>query len=314
MKVLAVAAGLIAVAVTVVFFWPSDPEPIPVVETGPFPAKPAPGTVFWGSSVSNNGDPSVFEGPTGETLAIRRSFFQWDQRTDWMMETVADDLAAGRLPWVSVKTPAWVSMSAGEHDDEIDEMLRALDAAGGAVWLTIHHEPEGGGEDGNTPDDPGGPAAHLAMNRRVRERMDALGTVNVALAPILMSYTFNPDSGRNPDEWWDPSIYDFLGIDHYRWEGTDLLNDQWWGVRRWAAENATDVAVAEWGLEGSDERAAEGIRAWFDSAAASDSDGRGARVVALTAFDSEAHERHLEGDALAMFEEIMSDPRVAHLS
>ncbi len=40
------------------------------------------------------------------------------------------------------------------------------------------------------------------MNRHVRERMTALGVRNVALALILMSYTWNPASGRVPEEWW----------------------------------------------------------------------------------------------------------------
>ncbi|MCY1078888.1 hypothetical protein [Archangium lansingense] len=29
------------------------------------------------------------------------------------------------------------------RDGEIDELLRALDALPGPVWLTLHHEPEG---------------------------------------------------------------------------------------------------------------------------------------------------------------------------
>jgi hypothetical protein len=39
---------------------------------------------------------------------------------------------------------------AGQHDREIDELLRALDALPGPVWLTLHHEPEGGAGS-NTP-------------------------------------------------------------------------------------------------------------------------------------------------------------------
>lgn len=314
MRTLITAVIVAAVVATAIFFWPFTPEPIAVVETGPFPAKPAAGSVYWGSSVTNNGDPAVFEAATGEVLAVRRTFYQWRHRSGSMVEAAAADVVAGRLPWVSVKTPSWMSMASGGHDSEIDEMLIGLDAIDGPVWLTIHHEPEGGGEDGNNPDDEGGPVAHLAMNRRVRDRMTTLGTDNISLAPILMSWTFLPESGRNPDDWWEPGIYDFLGIDHYQREESSLLTDGWWNVRRWAAENRTDVAVAEWALDGSDEKAGERIREWFDAAVASDADGRGARVLALTAYDSTGDGgRRLDGDALRVFEELMSDPRVAQI-
>ena len=79
------------------------------------------------------------------------------------------------------------AMAAGDHDAEIDDLLTRLDAMDGPVWLTIHHEPEGGGGV-NSSDDPAGPEAHVAMNRRVRERMTAQGTDNIALAPVLMTY------------------------------------------------------------------------------------------------------------------------------
>jgi len=314
MRILIGAVVVAAVAAVAFFFWPFTPEPIPVVETDPFPGKPAAGTVYWGSSVTNNGDPAVFEAATGEILTVRRTFFQWRHGSGPLVVTAASDVAAGRLPWVSVKTPPWESMAAGAHDAEIDEMLTGLDAIEGPVWLTIHHEPEGGGEDGNNPDDDGGPSAHLAMNRRVRDRMTALGTDNISLAPILMSWTFLPESGRDPDSWWEPGIYDFLGIDHYQRQESSLLTDSWWNVRRWAAENETDVAVAEWGLAGSDEEAAERISEWFETAASSDTDGRGARVLALTAYDSTSDGgRRLQGEALRVFEEIMSDPRVTRI-
>jgi hypothetical protein len=314
MKILITAAIVAAGAATAIFLWPFSPEPIAVVETGAFPGKPAAGTAYWGSSVTNNGDPAVFEAATGEVLSVRRTFYQWRQRSVPMVDTAAADVAAGRLPWLSVKTPSWVSMADGSHDAEIDEMLVGRDALEGPVWLTLHHEPEGGGEDGSNPDDPGGPAAHLAMNRRVRERMRALGTDNISLAPILMSWTFRSESGRIPDDWWEPGIYDFLGIDHYQREESTLVNGAWRTVRRWAAENEVDVAVAEWGLAGSDEKAGERIREWFEEAASSDGDGKGARVLALTAYDTGAGGgRRLAGDALRVFEEIMSDPRVAHI-
>jgi len=74
-------------------------------------------------------------------------------------------------------------------------------AENGPVWLTIHHEPEGGGGV-NEPDDPAGPAGHVAMNAQIRARMTALGVNNVAPLPILMTWTWDPASGRDPEHWW----------------------------------------------------------------------------------------------------------------
>ncbi|MCA9582739.1 MAG: hypothetical protein KC416_13160, partial [Myxococcales bacterium] len=117
----------------------SDPAPAPTPTPTPtpsctsdFPGNPKAGTVYWGSSVGGNSDPVArHEIPAGTTLPIRRTFFGWNHRTAYMINTARDDLNNGRLPWVSTKTPPWADMAAGKHDAEIDEMLRALDALGG---------------------------------------------------------------------------------------------------------------------------------------------------------------------------------------
>jgi len=281
-----------------------------------YPGEPANGTLLWGSSVAGNGDPVArHEKPAGHPLTVRRTFWQWDQRTGSMVDTARGDVAHGRVPWVSVKTPGWSQMAAGDHDAGIDAMLGALDGINGPVWLTIHHEPEGGGGV-NSPDDPGGPAAHVAMNRRVRERMTALGTDNIALAPVLMSWTWNSASGRNPDAWWEPGIYDFVGVDHYQDSESSLLTTTWFKVRSWAAARGVDVAVGEWGMRGTDKAAGNRMREWYDHAAGSHSDGRGARVVGLSAFDSSLNSPsgswELKGTQLETFHDLLADKRTAN--
>jgi hypothetical protein len=285
------------------------------VMTG-YPGQPAPGTLYWGAAISGNGDPVTrHEDPSGYPLALHRTFFQWDRRTSSMIEMARDDHAHDRLPWVSIKTPSWAAMGSGQHDAEIDAMLRALDGLDGPVWLTLHHEPEGGGGI-NTPDDPAGPSGHLAMNRRVRQRMTALGTDNVALGPILMSYTWTSASGRNPNDWWAADIYDFLGVDHYRDSETTLLDSTWFQIRTWAAARSVDLAVGEWGMRGIDAAAGTRVRAWYDGAAGSHADGRGARVVGLSAFDSNLNSPsggwELKGEQLRVFRLLLGDPRTAH--
>ncbi len=290
------------------------PDP---AEPASFPGDPAPGTVYWGAAVGGNGDPTQrHEQPAGVPLSLRRTFFRWDQRNGYLPRIAAEDLAVGRLPWVSIKTPGWTAMADGTADAEIDELRRTLDGLDGPVWLTVHHEPEGGGGV-NHPDDPAGPEGHRAANRRVRERMEALGTDNIALSLILMGWTWDPRSGRDPDEWWEPGLYDFVGIDPYRDEPGGLLTETWADIRRWAAEQGTVVAVGEWGMRGDDEAAAQHVRDWYAAAAGSATDGAGARVIGLAAFDSHLNSRtgswELPPSQLHAFHALLADPRTARL-
>lgn len=296
---------------------PAGPGSSPGAGEG-FAGRPAAGTVLWGASLTGNTDPAQrHEQPAGVALGLRRTFYQWHHRTTYLIDTARHDLTTGRLPWVSIKPPSWTDMAAGKHDHEIDQLLTALDRLDGPVWLTIHHEPEGGGGS-NTPDDPAGPSAHLAMNRRVRERMTALATDNIALAPILMSWTFDPRSGRNPDHWWAPDVYDFLGIDHYRDEQATLLTPRWATIRTWAATQDVDIAVGEWGLRGTDTTAAQHMRDWHTAALTSATDGNGARVIALSAFDSSLNSPtgswELTGHQLTTFHQLLKHPQSARLA
>jgi hypothetical protein len=291
------------------------PPPPPPPPTPTYPGQAPAGKLVWGCAFSGNGDVVTrHEQPSGHALAVHRTFFQWDQRTGSMINMASDDLAHSRLPWVSTKTPSWAAMAAGTYDAQIDQMLNALNALPGPVWLTIHHEPEGGGGV-NSPDDPAGPAGHVAMNKRVRQRMTALNVDNVALAPILMSYTWTSASGRNPNEWWEAGIYDFLGVDHYRDSQESLVNSTFLTIRQWAAQRGVDVAVGEWGMRGTDAAAGQRVRDWYNHAAGSNADGKGARVVGLSAFDSGLNSPsgswELQGEQLTAFWELLNDPRTA---
>lgn len=291
-----------------------------VVATPTYPAQPKVGTLFWGAAIGGGGDPGPrHETPSGQPLSLRRTYYSWEKRTGSMITTAKDDVARQRLPWVSIKPPpppSWAAMGNGTYDAEIDQMLNALKTVPGPVWLTVHHEPEGGGGV-NSPDDPGGPAAHIAMNRRVRERMTALAVKNVALAPILMTYTFKAGSGRNPEEWWAPGIYDFFGVDHYAHTETTLLDSTWATIRTWAKGKSAEVAVGEWGMRGTDAAAAARMKEWYEAAANSATDGKGARVVGLSAFDSNLNSPdggwELMGEQLTMFWDLLADPRTASI-
>ena len=97
-----------------------------------YPGRPADGDVLWGATLNGQDLVARHEIPSGVTLEMHRTFFQWRHRTAYMINTAADDIAAGRFPWVSIKTPPWAEMANGTYDDEIDAMLIALDGLRGA--------------------------------------------------------------------------------------------------------------------------------------------------------------------------------------
>lgn len=284
-----------------------------------YPGQPKPGTVLWGTSLGGQEDPYVkHEQPAGKRVGIRRTFQpSWSQRRiDNMVTLARGDLAVGRIPWVSIKPASWASMAAGNEDTLIDYMLTELDKLDGPVWLTVHHEPEGGGGV-NAPDDPAGPAGHLAMNKRVRQRMTALETDNIALSLILMSWTWDSrsvpqppaENHRDADLWWEDGVYDFLGIDHYAETGT-LITSRWDDVRAWAYEKGVDIAVGEWGTTEETDRH---IKDWHQHALDSASDTNRARIVGLSYWDNivnteGATDWRLTGVRLDAFREMIAAP------
>jgi hypothetical protein len=240
-------------------------------------------------------------------MGLRRTYFGWDKRTTSMVNTARADLAAGRLPWVSTKTPAWAAVASGQHDAEIDSMLRALDALGGPVWLTLHHEPEDDVERGDAHA-AGGIEAWKGMQRRVRARMDALGIRNVAFAPVLMAWTFDTRSGRNPSAWWADGIWDFAGLDHYieKLTHTTLEVPAWNNARAFYAARGLKVAVGEWGNRGTDASAASEMQGFYDTAVRSSGPGQ---IIGLAYFDSGLNTTYgsweLTGEPLEKFRELM---------
>lgn len=306
------AIGLLVIIATVLACssLPSQPADAEWKMTGAFPGDVAPGFVRWGAAVGGNSDPvgrheSVADAPMG----LHRTFFGWHNRMK-MVATARDDIAAGRLPWVSMKTPGWAAVANGDYDAEIDEVLRGLGSLNGPVWLTVHHEPEGGGGSVG-PDDPGGAPAWRAMQVKIRERIDATGVHNVAFAPILMSWTFDPRSGRNPEDWYVPGIWDFAGIDHYSESAADTTVElpMWVDARAFFTAKGLKIAVGEWGDRGDGASASAKMAAFYRTAIASGGSGQ-AQIIGMSYFDSDLNSRTggwtLRGAALDEFQHLMT--------
>ena len=250
-----------------------------------YPGQPPAGKVLWGASLGNQNPVTRHDHPAGTTMEIQRLFFRWPHvQNETAYKDIQKAIDAGRFPWVSFKLPvSWDDVSDGKLDTELGMLLTQLDSYGVPIWLTMHHEPEGG-EGINNADQPSGSRGHRRMNAKVRELMTKLDTKNIALSLVLMGWTWDQHSGRSADEWWDGDTYDFIGVDHYVEKDATLVNGTWRKIRKWAKDKGVDVAVGEWGVKGDDTAVSGHIHDWYEAAIESADDGS-ARVVALCAFD-----------------------------
>lgn len=303
-------------------------------QTQRFPGDPNPlvtNKAYWGASVGGNDDPTArHETPTGKSMALRRTFFGWDHRgaNGSMTKTAKADLAANRLPWVSIKPPggsvsSWGAMASGSYDAQIDEMLIALDDLGGPnkpVWFTMHHEPE---------NDNGKAADWRGMQVRIRDRMNALKAQgrpmdNIAFIPILMVWTYDSASGRNPEDWWVDGIWDAFGVDPYCYnacssKGKTLLTSREWGLFvAYAEKKKMPIAVGEWGETNSPTVWASVMREFWEYGFKNKKD-----IVGYAAFDSGLNpptgdpgvDTTMPKEVLAVFHDILkNDQRVQRVN
>ena len=270
----------------------------------------------------------------GNKIGLSRAFYGWTQINS-MVKTAQAEATAGRVPWITIKPGgSWKDHGDGKFDTQTRQMFVDLGKASGPVWFTFHHEPEGGGSAGNRPDDNGGPEQWLRAQTRISQilrELQAKGQAkNVAFGPVLMGYTFQKSSGRNPNDWYKPGIWDFAGIDAYaRTETTasPILSDGLPLARQFYGDRGLKIAIGEWAVRtqetsestrgeiptAEEERiAGERVRKMYDDIIASGRDGKGAQIIGAAYFDtslnSGASSYELTGNQLKAFRELISFP------
>ena len=284
------------------------PVTTPSVFTPAFAGDVAPGKVRWGSSIGGNGDPVARHGAElANRMGVRRTF--WDMnKTSSLVATAKADLAAGRLPWVSVKLNGnWKSNGDGVYDAQMTKLLTELSALNGPVWFTVHHEPEGGASVPGV-DDPGGAKEWIRVQEntsKLLKQLRAQGKANnIGFASILMGWTWDSRSGRNPADWFKAGIWDFAGIDAYgEGEGTTpyMQTNGMAAARLFYGARGLKVAVGEWGIRNQNHQettageiptaqeqadALNRFNSAYTGALGSATDGKGAQVIGLSYFDS----------------------------
>jgi hypothetical protein len=242
-----------------------------------FPGDPGPGRLFYGANVMPGLSLSALEDALDHRLTLHRSFFAPTQVSD-LVRQVTEDHAAARLPVVSTKLPgSWAQMASGQYDAWLHDLLDRLDALTGPVMLSLHHEPE------NDTTGPGmAPTDWVALQQRA---IAAAQGKTITILPILMAWTFHPQSGRNADEWWVPDAA-VMGIDTYNFwsptNGADWVAFEDWmaPVRAYARDKP--LLVGEYGCRtpsGDPARAAAWMHDAFEYACANG-------VVGMAYFDS----------------------------
>lgn len=276
-----VAALVVAVALALgaVTSWPLL-RPDPVLSNGcSYSDRGIPRCgLYVGAAVGGNSDPTPLEDAVGAHLGVRRTYWRSGQVGE-AVRTARDDLAVGRLPWISFKLDAsWSAAADGAMDAWARSLGHDLAELPGPVWVAFHHEPEGDGD--------------IADWRRVQERLGPIlrsSAPNAAFTVILTGWNqfFGP-SRYALDRIWPDTTVDVLGLDVYQRYGTDrgggavtdLRTQYYEPVSRWAARRGVRWAVAETGI--SDVAATE--RPGLLAAMHRDLAATGA--VALTYFDS----------------------------
>lgn len=193
-----------------------------------FPGDPNPrvtGKTYWGANVfallpDGTKTSDVYnrhEKPADTSLALHHRYFQWSNVTSNGASSIVNaaktDHTANRLPYVTFKTnDSWAAMGNGSHDASIDALLRGLDSLGKPVWLTAWHEPENDTNGGTRT-----ASTWKSMQTRIRQRMNALGTKNIAFMPHFMGGTTRNDNGASYDinQWWLDGIWDVVMFSNY---------------------------------------------------------------------------------------------------
>ncbi|MGI8576923.1 MAG: hypothetical protein ACR2KG_03195 [Nocardioidaceae bacterium] len=173
-----------------------------------FAGDPGRGNLYYGAAVMYTLSLPALERKLHGKLTVRRSYFLANE-VPALLGRVNEDHANRRFPMVSTKLPGtWADVAVGRYDAWLSGLLRNLKQTGKPVMLSLHHEPEDDiGPRGMTP------GSWVAMQRHAISMAGNLAP-NTTIVPILMQWTFDPNSGRKPSDWL-VSTADVFGLDCY---------------------------------------------------------------------------------------------------
>jgi hypothetical protein len=202
-----------------------------------------------GEAYGSNSDPAPFESTINHKIGIHRTY--WTATGVNSAVTVAsNDIANGRIPWISFKLPyAWDQMAAGAGDAWAKDLATKLAALPGPVWVAFHHEPEGDGDITQWT----AMQAHLAPLVRAT-------APNVAYTIILTGWDqlYGPSAYHLDSLWPKNTKIDIAGFDPYNFLGvvkngslvttnTDMTSTYFKPISAWAKNHGIAWGLAETG-------------------------------------------------------------------
>lgn len=300
----------------------TEPPPPPDPELNErFPGDPNPlitGLTYWGQGGANREVATRLNSGTGTTIGIRRRFKSVDDwgsslpgaLGDWADEDHDDDT----LPCLSFKVPSWPNAAAGGYDTTLDAIIVELQSKSKPTWVAINHEPE---NDGSNPSFTN----WCAMQAHFRARLNAWQAAHptspnrIAFGGILMYWTFNPASGRDPDDWYPgDGVWDWVGNDHYT-EASQTIwrTNPWEYFVSWCEARDLPFCVPEWGLRTEDTSRVTKMQGFWDRMLDDTHD-----CVGFMYYDTDVNSTgtgwEMDSALLTRFKLIMQDSRAMHLS
>jgi hypothetical protein len=221
----------------------------------------------------------------GRKFAIDHAYYSWGAHIPTSHQRW--DVDTGRIPFVNWRSGyPWSSIANGSHDDWIRSRAEAFKDFGHPIYLTFHHEPE------NDLSRFGTPEAFARAFRHIVTIFRRRGADNVAFVWTMMSWSFNPRSGRDPNPYYPGNRYvDFVGADGYNWypgrPGTEWTSfrEIFSDVNRWSVRHDKPWMAVEYGCQ--EDRSVPGRKArWFRRALATARNWR--HLKALMYFDVDA--------------------------
>ncbi|MGH2686900.1 MAG: hypothetical protein ACRDJP_15660, partial [Actinomycetota bacterium] len=192
---------------------------------------------------------------------IDRVYYRWDTKAGYEPWPTAYERGSrdqGRrlfINWIAKRENGtvvpWSQIAAGDHDEQVDAVAGRIKEFGSPVYLSFHAEPEYSGASGAFGDAEDFRAAWVHLVTRFEE----LGVTNVRWVLVLMGWTFNARSDRDPAAYWPgDDVVDAVGVDGYNWFGCSGGNQDWQTFRSifqdpydWIAARDKPMILGEWG-------------------------------------------------------------------
>ena len=250
----------------------------------------------------------------GRNFGIDHQYYMWDQPVPMRQQTW--DAQTGRIPFINWNAGkkaggyvTWQAIANGSQDAWIRERARAFRAFASPIYLTFHHEPE---------DDLsrfGTPTQYAAAFRRIVTVFRSENVTNVAFVWTMMSWTFNPRSGRPLLDYYPGNAYvDMIGVDSYNWY-PGRPGDEWRTFQDitqpaydFSVAHSRPLMVVEYGV--MEDPNVPGRKAqWFRDVLATAK--RWPNLIALLYFDKTKRyswDTDSSGSAATAYREIAADP------